>query len=118
MATPLEISIGLWYHVRPGDYGLDHGDNNFNAPAVRETFKRFVDAGLLCHCTSGKQNYEANGPALKAWVDALCSVPFPTVKWVVEADGCPQCCSFHKRAVPKYLLGEGENPCRHSWHAR
>jgi hypothetical protein len=84
MATPLEISTGLWYYTRPGDYGLDNGDRNFNAPAVRETFKRFVDAGLLCHCSTGEQNYKANEPALKAWVEALCSVPFPVVKWVVE----------------------------------
>ncbi len=88
MATPLEISIGLWYWTRPGDYGLDNGDNNFQAPAVRDTFRRFVDAGLLCHCTTGEQNYEPNKPALKAWVDALCAVPFPKVQWVVE----PECC--------------------------
>lgn len=88
MATPLEISIGLWYHTRPGDYGLGNSDNNFEAPAVRETFKRFVDAGLLCHCDKGEQNYRANEPALKAWVDALCAVPFPVVKWVVEQEPC------------------------------
>ena len=86
MATPLEISIGLWYFVRPGDYGLNNGDNNFEAPAVWATFQRFVDAGLLRHCDSGERNYEPNEPALKAWVQALCAVPFPVVKWIVEPE--------------------------------
>lgn len=84
MATPLEISIGLWYYCHPGDYGLGNGDDNFNAPAVRETLKYFVTIGLLKRCTTGVRVYEPNEDALKEWVGALCETPFPVQKWVVE----------------------------------
>jgi hypothetical protein len=83
MATPLEISIALWYRCRVGDYGKGTGDCNYTAPAVKETFKRFVDAGLLGLSPAGSDAVYYGTDALGVYVDALCDVPWPVQKWVI-----------------------------------
>lgn len=85
MSSPLEISIALWYFTRPGDYGHGTGDRNFNAPAVQETFARFVGAGLLKRhepSTDLPQHYIGT-EGLRVYVEALCALPWPEQRWVM-----------------------------------
>lgn len=81
--SPLEISIALWYHCRPGDYGKGTGDDNHTAPAVQSAIKGFMDAGLLAVCRPGAERVYCGTPALEVYVDALCRVPMPVQKWVI-----------------------------------
>jgi len=83
MASPLMISIGLWYHCRPGDFGKDCGDFNFNAPAVQELLQSFVDGGLLAKSPPGCEAKYYATEALGVWVDGLCNVRWPVQKWVL-----------------------------------
>ena len=86
MATPLEISIALHYYCRAGDYGRGCGDNNFHAPAVKETLSEFVTRRLLDavpDVEASDQEYR-RGPALECYVEALTAIPFPTQKWSIE----------------------------------
>jgi hypothetical protein len=83
MATPLMISIGLWYHCRPGDYGKGSGDNNWNAPAVKEAIQDFVAGGLLAKSPDGCEAEYYPTDALRVWVSALCGVPWPVQEWVI-----------------------------------
>lgn len=87
MATPLEISIALWYYCRVGDYGDGSGDNNHTAPAVQTTFQQFVDAGLLKrhepNADLPQRYYATDG--MRVYVEALCAVPWPEQKWIIPA---------------------------------
>lgn len=80
MASPLEISIALHYHCRANDYGRGNGDNNFNAPAVKEALDRFFAAGLLISIPGGNPAYRAS-PGLGIYVKALCGVDWPRMCW-------------------------------------
>ena len=68
MATPLEISIALWYHCRVGDYGAGTGDNNFDAPAVQQALANMTSAGLL-----RERRVEESGNAVYAAGPLTCS---------------------------------------------
>lgn len=83
MATPLMISIGLWYHCRPGDYGKGNGDDNFHAPAVQDLLRSFVDGGLLGKSPAGCDAEYFGTEALTVWVEGLCNVHWPVQKWVL-----------------------------------
>jgi len=83
MATPLMISIGLWYWCRPGDYGKGNGDNNFDAPAVQEALRNFVNGGLLGKSPPGSEVEYFPTEALGVWVDGLCAVHWPVQQWVL-----------------------------------
>ena len=82
MVNPLTVDIALWYYVRTVDYGKGVGDNNFNAPAVQAAFRLLCEHGLLERGTRDGQVY-AGTKALEAWVNAICSVPFPVQEWVI-----------------------------------
>jgi hypothetical protein len=86
MATPLKISIGLWYHCRAGDYGKDAGDHNFRAPAVQEALQDFVNGGLLAKSPQGCEAEYFATEALAVWVDGLCDVRWPVQKWVLPTE--------------------------------
>jgi len=83
MASPLKINIALWYQCRPGDYGKDAGDYNFKAPAVQDALLDFVNGGLLGKNPAGCEAEFYATEALKVWVEALCSVPWPVQTWVI-----------------------------------
>lgn len=83
MATPLEISIALHYRCRPGDYGKGMGDNNWTAPAVRDTIAFFVERGLLAKSPQGCEAEYYPTDALQVYVNALCNVPLPVQQWVI-----------------------------------
>lgn len=85
MASPLKINIALWYHCRPGDYGKRGGDNNFDAPAVKEALQDFVNGGLLARSPAGCEAEYYATDALKVWVDGLCGVPWPVQHWVIPS---------------------------------
>ena len=86
MATPLKISIALWYHCRPSDFGKGCGDNNFNAPAVQEALQDFVNAGLLRKSPAGCQQREYyTTEGMTIWVEALCNVRWPEQQWVIPS---------------------------------
>ncbi len=84
MTCPLEIEIALFYFTRPGDYGRDNGDCNFDAPGVQRIINEFVQRELLIPNRDNSRDriYRA-GPAMEAYVEALESVPFPIKQWVV-----------------------------------
>jgi hypothetical protein len=82
MATPLKISIGLWYYCRAGDFGM-HGADNFNAPAVQEALQDFVNGGLLGKSPPGCEAKYFGTDALRVWVEALCDVRWPVQTWVI-----------------------------------
>ena len=88
--TPLEISIALWYHCRNGDFGRFSGDNNYDSPAVQSAFKSFVNRGLLVLNAAPNDCIYRGTPALKVYVDALCSVPLPVQQWVIPKPGTHQ----------------------------
>lgn len=83
MASPLMISIGLWYHCRVGDYGKGAGDRNFDAPAVQEALLDFVAAGLLARSPPGSTAEFYGTEALGVWVAGLCNVPWPVQQWII-----------------------------------
>lgn len=83
--TPLEISIAIHYCCRTDDYGDGNGDKNFSAPAVQEAIARFMAAGLLKENKgTSKPYFTADRDALGTYVQALCDVPLPVQKWVVQ----------------------------------
>ena len=69
MATPLHIKIVLHYRV--------------SAPEAGEYSRELMERGLLRRSTDNFRQYEPT-EATKVWVEALCAVPFPTQKWVIE----------------------------------
>jgi hypothetical protein len=111
MATPLEIDIALWYHTRPRDYGDGTGDCNFNAPAVQEAFRRFVDAGLLkkIEPTADLPQHYVGTEGLHVYVEALCDVQWPQQRWVNAGRGVAPACPATKssglplRTIPSSL---------------
>lgn len=83
MASPLEIDIALWYYCRPGDWRPHNGDNNEDAPAVKEVFCKFVELGLLRRNNCGVFSNYVGTKALHVYVEALCNVPWPVQQWVI-----------------------------------
>jgi hypothetical protein len=83
--SPLMISIALWYFCRCDDYGKGNGDNNFDAPAVKEVFQEFVTAGLLARSPERSSQEYYGTEALKVYVAALSAVPWPVQQWVIPA---------------------------------
>lgn len=83
MASPLMIAIGLHYHTRQGDYGKGAGDNNFDAPAVKEAIQMFVNGGLLKEpAVNAGAMYEGTD-GLRIWCEALCDVRWPVQVWIM-----------------------------------
>lgn len=84
--SPLDISIAIHYHCRAK---VDFRDGDFSAPAVQQSLDCFVDLGLLRRTHENEQklldrrHYEPT-EGLAVWVDALCAVPLPKQKWIVE----------------------------------
>ena len=79
--TPLQIEIALHYHCCPGDYDPERLD----APAVKEALEGFVECGLLRRSTRSGQFYEGVNTPLTMYVEALCKVQLPELKWVQPA---------------------------------
>jgi hypothetical protein len=80
--TPFEIEILLYYH-----YSAVDDNPNKNAPMFKETMDRFVNLGLIRATPSQHPCcyfYSGNREALAAYVNAICAVPLPVQKWVVE----------------------------------
>ena len=81
--TLLQIDIMLHYYARTEDYRF--GD--FSAPAVREAIDSFVLVTEMLRASTPEEGYD---PAYRitdkgrAYVDYMCSVPLPTVKYVIE----------------------------------
>ncbi len=83
--TPHEIGILLHYYTRPVDY--DDGD--FRAPVVREAIDKFSKAGILKRkdpFPPYPESYEGTD-GLRVYVEALCAVPFPELRWVMPNTG-------------------------------
>ena len=76
--SPLDISILLHYYCSPRDV------SNINAPAVQESIEHFLEIGLLKNSKDEGVRYEANREALEVYINALCNVPFPVNKWVID----------------------------------
>jgi hypothetical protein len=81
--TPLQISMMLHYYVAATDYR----DGDFSAPAVRRALEDFKASDMLRYCTVPFRDaaYEVTDKG-RAFVKALCSVPEPTIKYVVVFD--------------------------------
>lgn len=76
MVTPLYIEIALHYCSGAEFPRLD-------APACMEAAKQMADADLLAYTAPHGRRMFMAGPALDAWVEALCNVPFPVQRWVI-----------------------------------
>lgn len=80
--TPFEIEILLYYYWSSVDEYPKR-----NAPIFKETIGRFINLGLIIATPSPHPCcyvYSGNREALTAYVNALCAVPLPVQKWVVE----------------------------------
>jgi hypothetical protein len=80
--TPFEIDILLHYHTRGGDFR----DGDFDAPIVRPTLEWLASAGLLRRSEKLGQMYEGTD-ATAVFVEALCNVPAPELRWVMPTSG-------------------------------
>lgn len=81
MVTPLYIEIALHYYCRQDDFP------RLTAPACREAVGRMIDAGLL-EVDFGARVGDpvlCATDGLRAWVDAMRSVPMPEQHWVVPS---------------------------------
>jgi len=83
MTAPLHILIGVHYHASGSgeDYaqGTPHGESTGTAECIQD----LLDAGLLKanHGASGvRRKYEPTD-GLAIWIDGLCRVPYPKLKW-------------------------------------
>jgi len=76
--SPLFLDAILHYHTSPGDYR----DGDFSAPAVREMIDWMYDNKLIDH---GCGRYIATD-RLHAFVEKLCSIQLPELKWVYPED--------------------------------
>ena len=75
--TPNDVGILIHYRCSNDDHP------RLEAPAVQEACKIFVELGLLKPGTDSFR-YSGNLEALSIYVDALCSVPLPTMKWTID----------------------------------
>jgi len=81
--TPLQIEIMLHYYAM----GDDYRECDFSAPAVREAIDNFILVTEMLRASTPEEGYD---PAYRitdkgrAYVDYLCSVPLPAVKYVIE----------------------------------
>ena len=82
--SPLEINIGLHYYMFAEKYAVAD-PRHANSEAVRDAKNRMIEAGLLQSQYGAKDN-EVDmlpTPALEVWVNALCDVPWPILRWVI-----------------------------------
>lgn len=78
--SPYEIEIILHYHWSKEDCPMLD-----SSPATNETCERLVSAGILKRVPEGMgKRYEGNFNAIQAYVEAICAIPLPIMKWVVE----------------------------------
>lgn len=75
--SPLEISIALHYWVSPEPW--KRGSENWTE-LDGKIVQSMIDAKLLEYQGS---NLSGNTPAMRAYVEALCDVPWPEIRWVV-----------------------------------
>lgn len=80
ICTPLYIEIAVHYCCSAIDFP------RLDAPAVQEAVADFLKAGLLeeTHPDEVNRTAFAATEGLRLWVAALCAVPWPERKWVIE----------------------------------
>jgi len=78
MVAPITIEIIIHYYVTS-----DEAEDFRDSPAFKENLAMLIDNQLLDIAIKGKRKYTANREACEAYINALCSVPFPKQKWVV-----------------------------------
>ena len=78
--SPYEIKILLHYHAIREDHELAKETSDLAC----KTFGRFLDSGFL----EKSHNDMIYSPTekLHVYVDALCNVPEPVQKWVIEGE--------------------------------
>lgn len=77
--TPLQIGIMLHYYAM----GDDYREADFSAPAVREAIDWLNDEQMIYRTRGGKPKCRITDKG-RAYVDYLCAVPLPVVKYVSE----------------------------------
>jgi hypothetical protein len=94
--TPLEIGIALHYWVSPKPY--KDGKNSWTELEAK-IITKMHDRHLLEY-----QNGQLSGntPAMRAFVEALEAVPWPSMKWVVEP--CPVAPDLYREQVNALAL--------------
>lgn len=81
--TPLMIEIMLWYNCRADEYG--RCDDNLSAPAVKEALKWLDGRDMLkCSIFEGDATKYTITDKGSAYVQALCRVGLPDIRWHVE----------------------------------
>lgn len=80
--SPLGIQIMLHYYCMTNDYNHDGiCGSPAHAPAVRDMIRDLMHSEML---TVGQRDTKyAITDRGRAYVDFLCEVPFPIVKWVL-----------------------------------
>lgn len=74
--SPHNIQILLWCHISSEPY------SNMDTPAAEQSFKELEACGAIAKTPVA--NVWATTPLGKAWVQALCNVPPPTLIYVDE----------------------------------
>jgi hypothetical protein len=81
--TPFSIEIVLHYYYSPEEHRGSH------APIWGGTIQFLLDEGLLAKRAELSEygaSYEATEKG-RAYVEALCAMPFPVQKWVMPKEG-------------------------------
>jgi len=81
MSSPLEICIALHYWTTVGDYSPDNVEHA-NSSSVKDCLRRMKACGLLSSPGRDGANFGST-EALGVYVEALCKVNWPVMKWVI-----------------------------------
>jgi len=76
--TPLEITIAIHYWTSPVPY--KGGSENWTE-LDSKIVQSMIDGHLLEYQGS---NLSGNTPAMRCFIQALCDVPWPSIRWVCE----------------------------------
>lgn len=74
MVSPMHVEIALHYHC------ISEQHPDLHIPAYEECARDLENGGLLRSLPRG--GYEASD-GLAVWIEAICSTPFPALKWVM-----------------------------------
>ena len=81
MVAPITIKIIIHYYVTP-DSGCDYRDSQ----EFRSNVDMLINVGLLKETGKEKRKYTAVRGACEVYLNALCEVPFPELKWVIPSE--------------------------------
>lgn len=85
--TPLHLQMLLWHHTRAEPYAK-HEPDHAASPVVAACRRDLLEHGLIepdprAHPKGVEGSGWTTTAKGRAYVDALCSLPFPVCKWII-----------------------------------